>query len=82
MSALELKTELHQLIDQVNDNGVLRAIQTILQKQVEKDEGAIDSRGKSLSLKAFIKKIEKAEAEVKAGKYVTIAQLEKESEKW
>ena len=82
MSALELKTELHHLIDQVNDNGVLKAIQTLLQKQVEKDEVAFDSKGKPLSLKAFIKRIEKAEAEVKTGKYVTISQLEKESDKW
>lgn len=82
MSALELKSEIHQLVDQVNDNGVLKAIQTLLQKQVDNDVVGFDAKGKALSLKAFVKRIEKAESDVKKGKYVTIDQLEKESEKW
>ncbi len=82
MTALELKTELHHLIDKVQDNSVLKAIQTLLQKQVDNDEAGFDSKGKSLSHKAFIKRIEKAEAEIKAGRFVTAAQLEKESERW
>lgn len=51
-------------------------------EHVEKDVALFDSRGRRLSHRAFITRIEKAEAEVKAGKYVTIDQLEKEAEKW
>lgn len=82
MSAQKVKKELHELIELVNDDAVLKAIQTLLRKQVEKDAAAFDSKGKPMSLRGFIKEIEKAESEVKAGKYVTVAQLEKESEKW
>ena len=41
-----------------------------------------DSKGKPLSEKDLMERVEEAEAEVREGKYVTIAQLKKESEKW
>jgi hypothetical protein len=82
MRALELKSGIHQWVDQVKDSGVLKAIQTLLQKQVSNDVVVFDGKDKALSLKAFINRIEMAEAEVKKGKYMTIDQLEKESEKW
>lgn len=59
MTNQELNSNLHELVDGVNDNTVLRAIQVLL-----------------------IKRIEKAELEIKQGKYVTIDQLEKEAENW
>lgn len=51
-------------------------------EHVEKDDLTFDSKGNRLSHRAFITRIEKAESDVKSGKYLTIDQLEKESEKW
>jgi hypothetical protein len=82
MASAQLKTELHHLIDKVNDSSVLKAIQTLLKKQLQNSAVGYDAKGKKISTKAFIRRIEKAETEVKAGKFVTIDELEKESEKW
>ena len=35
MDAIQLKTDLHNLIDKVNDTSILSAIKTILSKQTE-----------------------------------------------
>lgn len=82
MSTLELKTDLHKLIEEVNDTTVLKALYTLLKKQAQNDVVGYASNMKPLTKKAFIKRIEKAEAQIKKGQYVTIEELEKESEKW
>jgi hypothetical protein len=82
MSTVELKTDLYQLIDGITDNNVLKAIHTILKKSIDNDIVGYSSDRKPLTKKAFIKRIEKAEAEIKKGHYTTIEALKKESESW
>lgn len=36
MNVIELKSNLHHLIDKINDKSILNAVRTILSKQVEK----------------------------------------------
>ena len=36
MNVLELKSDLHHLIDKINDKSILNAVRTILSKQTEK----------------------------------------------
>lgn len=38
MNAIELKSELHNLIDKINDLSVLSALKTILKKQVQETD--------------------------------------------
>ena len=79
MSTLELKSDLHTLIDSVNDSQFLKAIQTLLKKQVSvSDEIVGYQNGKAISKKEFLKRIDTAETEYKQGKYVTIEELQKE----
>jgi len=82
MSTIELKTDLHNLIDEINDNAVLKALYMLLKKQTQNDSVGYTTAMKPLTKKAFIKRIEKAETQIKKGQYVTIEELERESEKW
>jgi hypothetical protein len=82
MSTLELKADLHNLINEINDNTVLKAVHMLLKKQAQNDVVGYTANMKPLTKKAFIKRIEKAETQVKKGQYVTIEELEKESENW
>ena len=79
MSTIELKADLHNLINKINDSTILKAIKMLLEKQVHNEVIGYEANGKPISQKAFIKRIEKAEAEVKKGKYTTIEELQKES---
>lgn len=38
MNVIELKSNLHHLIDKINDKSILNAVRTILSKQVEKSD--------------------------------------------
>ncbi|MGP8217770.1 MAG: hypothetical protein ACLQQ4_19550 [Bacteroidia bacterium] len=82
MSTAELKTDLYQLIEGINDTTVLKAIHTILKKSIDKDIAGYTSGRKPITKKAFIKRIEKAESEIKRGHYLAIEALKKESESW
>ena len=82
MSTLELKTDLHQLIDQVDDTSILKAIYTLLKKQSSNNTIGYTSGFKALTKKEFIKRIEKAESQIKKGQFVSIEELKKESENW
>ncbi len=82
MSTLELKTDLHHLIDETSDTTVLKALHTLLKQK--KDEGIIGftSDRKPLTKKEFIKRIEKAETQIRKGQSVTIDELEREAQTW
>lgn len=82
MSTAELKTDLYHLIEELNDTSVLKAIHTILKKSVDNDIVGYSSDMKPITKKAFIKRIEKAEATIKKGKHITVEALKKESESW
>ena len=82
MSTIELKADLHHLIDKINDNAVLKAIHLLLKKQTSDESAGYEPNGKPITKKAFIKRIEKAEADIKKGNFTSIEDLEKESENW
>lgn len=81
MSTLELKTDLHHLIDGISDTSVLKALHTLLK---QKSEGVIGftSARKPLTKKELIKRLERAETQIKKGQSVTIDELEKEAQTW
>ena len=80
MSTIELKTNLHSLIDSVNDSKILKTIYALLTKQ---EEEIIGYQGaKAITRKEFLKQIEQSEAEYKQGKYITFHELMEESKSW
>jgi hypothetical protein len=82
MSIFELKTDLHHLIDEINDTTVLKELHTILRKKPENEIIGNTANRKPLTIKQFISRIKKAEQQIKKGQYVTVEELEKESETW
>jgi len=81
MSTLELKTDLHNLIEEISDTSVLKALYTLL-KQKNEDFIGFTSARKPLTKKELIKRLEKAETQIKKGQSVTIDELEKEAQSW
>jgi len=85
MSTVEMRTEVHQMIDEV-DNALLEAIHAMLGTYKKRQEEDLilgyDADGKPLHVNEA-KKLFKAELEgVKRGEYMTIEEFEKESETW
>ncbi len=60
----DIKVELHQMIDQIGDNKVLKAVHTLLSNQVV----AYTTRGESLNQAAYEAMIDEGEEDVKNGK--------------
>jgi len=81
MSTLELKTDLHHLIDGISDTSVLKALHTLLQQKSEVLIGFSSDR-RPLTKKELIKRLEKAETQIRKGQSVTIDELEKEAQSW
>lgn len=81
MSTLELKTDLHHLIEEINDTSVLKALHTLL-KQKSEDFIGFTSDREPLTKKELIKRLEKAETQIRKGQSVTIDELEKEAQTW
>ena len=82
MNTIEMKSDLHQFIENINDSHVLKAIHTLLKKQIAEEIVGYDPKGKPLTQKAFIKRIERAESEISKGNYSTLEDFEKESKNW
>jgi hypothetical protein len=67
MNTLELKTDLHDLIDEISDTTVLKALYTLLkQKNSDSSIGFTSSRI-PLTKKELIKRLEKAETQIRKG---------------
>lgn len=81
MSTLELKADLHNLIEEISDTSVLRALHTLL-KQKSEDVIGFTSARRPLTKKELIKRLEKAETQIRKGQSVTIDELEKEAQDW
>lgn len=74
MSIAELKLRLHQTIDSINDQDKLEALYALL-----KDT---KSKYSPMNLEDYINSIDEAVFQVKAGKFSTVDDFEKESETW
>jgi molybdopterin-guanine dinucleotide biosynthesis protein A len=81
MSTVELKTDLHNLIDEINDTSILKALHTLL-KQKKSEVIGFSAGRKPLTKKELIKRLEKAENQIKKGQSVTIDELEEEAQSW
>ena len=74
MSIAELQLQLHQTIDTVTDIEKLEAIYTLLKGGENPHE--------PMSLEAYVGTIDKARQQIKEGKYVSVDELERESDNW
>lgn len=72
MTLLELKKSIHEKIDHVNDEALLERIEAI-----------IDSEEKVFIIPEHMKEgIRRGKEDIKAGRYITLEELEKKYEKW
>ncbi len=80
----DIRKDLHQIIDKVNDTHILQAVYTILQKEAENSSNV--TVGYSLtgpiSKAVFLNSIETAEARIVSGKFTTQEDLEQEAANW
>ena len=74
MSIIDLQLQLHQVIDSITDEKKLEAAFTLLKGS----EGPFQR----LSLKEYIYQLDEAKKQVSEGNYLSVDELEKESENW
>jgi hypothetical protein len=84
MNAVELRNDLHQLIDQL-DERFLKAVYAMISVYQADDKDPIlgyETDGTPVTVSAFIKQAESAVAEAKKGKAISVEELEKRSKEW
>jgi hypothetical protein len=74
MNIAELKLRLHQTIDLIDDQDKLEALYALL-----KDT---KSKYSPMDLRDYINSIDEAILQIKAGKFSSVDEVEKESETW
>lgn len=84
MQAVELRNRLVQLINSVDEDYLRDLFAFTEQKEADRNLGivAYTVQGEPLTREGYIQKVKEAEANVKAGHYTTVEDLEKESENW
>lgn len=87
MTKVELKTSIKNLVNKLDDEKLLKAYHTLLTSLIDEKEKTSDIVGNSvkgelLTRKNIIKSVKSASARVKAGKYVSQEEVEKQSQKW
>lgn len=82
MTTTTIKNNLHKLIDVVNDNTILKAVQVILEKEAKNDIIGYDIDGKAVTKQLLDEELEISEMEIKKGHTITHAQLKKEIASW
>ncbi len=80
MSATELQTQLHRIIDQVTDKNVLQAIHTLLSSQI--NIYGHDLEGKAITKKELDIMLSTSEEEIRTGKTTSSHDLKKEIKSW
>ncbi len=82
MTTAAIKNNLHNLIDAVRDNTILKAVQTILEKEVKNEIVGYTVEGKPLTRELMEAELEEAERDIEAGRVISHAQLKKEIKNW
>ena len=87
MTKLELKTSIKNLVNKLDDEKLLKAYHTLLTSLIEEKEKTLavigfTAKGEPLTKKTLATKVKSASARVKAGKYISQEDLEKQSKKW
>jgi hypothetical protein len=80
MNTSELQMELHQIIDQVQDNRILQAVHTILSSQVSIFAQTTD--GRPLSKDGFDEMLEAGEEDIKARRFISQKNLKEKIKTW
>ncbi len=75
---LEIKT-IKKELDEIQDESLIQTIKSLLKFARKKN---YESTLKPLSVKAYIKRAEASEKDIKAGRVKEIEMLEKESDNW
>ena len=85
MSTVEMRAEVHEMIDDV-DGVLLEAIHAMLdtytKRQAEDPIVGYEIDGTAITLSTLERQADEAMAQVARGEYITLAELEKESEEW
>lgn len=85
MSTVEMRNDILKWVDQV-DESFLSAVHAMMGTYVKKQEDPIigydTGDGSPVTASAFLKEAEESLAAVDRGEYITIEELEKESESW
>lgn len=74
MNISELQLQLHQAIDSITDSEKLKAIYTLIKGE--------NGPFRPLSEKEYIDQLSEAQKQIEEGKYLSIEDLETESDKW
>jgi len=83
MKTIEKRDYIHSHLHQIDENHVDEMYQKIRSLIVEKDPiVGYDASNKPIKKSQFVAEIKEAEAQIEKGEYITIEELEKESEKW
>ncbi|HEY8938516.1 MAG TPA: hypothetical protein VIM65_25020 [Cyclobacteriaceae bacterium] len=80
MNTSELKSELHQIIDQVKDNRILEAVYTILSSQVS--IFAYTSDNKPVTKEQLDTMLNASEEDINAGRLKDQSDIKKEIKTW
>lgn len=84
MSTVELKTDVHRLVDQLDDH-FLKVVHVMLDTYLQAQKDPVigyDVDGKPLLASVAKKKFKEQLEGVERGEYLTVEELEKESETW
>lgn len=82
MTTATIKNNLHKLIDTVNDNTILKAVQVILEKEAKNDIIGYSIDGKAITKQLLDEELASSEIEIKKGQTFTHSQLKKEIASW
>jgi hypothetical protein len=83
MKALEKRDYIHSHLHQIDEEFINDLYQKMYSIIEEKDPiVGYDASGRPIHKSQFIADIKEAEAQIERGEYITIEDLEKESEKW
>ncbi len=80
MSATELQTQLHKIIDQVTDQNTLQAVHTLLSSQV--NIYGHTSEGRAITKKELDIMLATSEKEISEGKTTSSIDIKKEMKSW
>ena len=82
MGAVELRKELHNLIDHA-DERFLRMVHSLASEYTKDESEVVAFRaGKSITKNQLYLELKEAEKEIENGDYLTIEEFEKESSQW
>ena len=83
MSTVELRKKIHNFIDKA-DERFLRMIYSLAHEYTKStdDEIVCSRAGKPITKSQLYKELKESEAEIERGDFMTMEELEKESEQW